>query len=210
MGNHSVRTWGVVLAALAAACGGAGTSDRAPSPAPQPSPAAATQAPSGFGSHHHPITTTSVDAQRFFDEGCALVFGFNHEEAVRSFQNAASADPTAAMPHWGIAWALGPNYNLDIDDPRARQASEAMARAQALSAGASPAEREYIRVMADRFSPDPKVDRVALARRYSEAMRALARQYPDDLDAATLYAESLMNLRPWKLWTLGGTPEQGT
>src|SRR5580765_4358181 len=110
-------------------------------PAPEkpatPPPAAAAQASApqgprlmpGMGNHHHPIATSSPEAQRFFDQGVDLVFGFNHEEAVRSFQRAAELDPKSAMPHWGIAWALGPNYNLDVDDDRAKQANAAMAEA---------------------------------------------------------------------------------
>jgi tetratricopeptide (TPR) repeat protein len=164
----------------------------------------------GLGQHHHPISTSNPPAQQFFDQGFSLVFAFNHEEAVRSFQQASVLDPQAAMPHWGIAWALGPNYNLDIDDPRAKQASEAMKTAEALGAKASESERDYIAAMAIRYSPDPKADRSALAKRYAEAMGALARKYPDDLDAATLHAESLMNLRPWKLWTLDGKPAEDT
>lgn len=138
------------------------------------------------------------------------VFAFNHEEAIRAFQRAAQLDPQAAMPHWGIAWALGPNYNLDIDDPRSQQAYDEVQRAQALAAAGPPVERAYISVFAGRYSPDPKADRAALAARYSQAMRDLVQAYPDDLDAATLYAESLMNLRPWKLWRLDGQPEEGT
>ena len=83
----------------------------------------------GMGNHHHAIVTTSGEAQQYFDQGVNLVFGFNHEEAVRSFQRAAELDPKASMPHWGIAWALGPNYNLDVDDERAKQANTAVAQA---------------------------------------------------------------------------------
>src|SRR5262245_27690887 len=164
----------------------------------------------GVGAHHHPIATTNAEAQKFFDQGMALVFGFNHEEATRSFQRAAELDPRAPMPHWGIAWSLGPNYNLDIDDPRAKRAFEAIDTATRLSVDGSPVERDYIAAMATRYSSDPKADRPALARRYSQAMADLVRRYPDDLDAATLYAESLMNLRPWKLWTLDGKPAEDT
>jgi len=164
----------------------------------------------GVGAHHHPIATTSPEAQKFFDQGMALVFGFNHEEATRSFQRAAELDPRAPMPHWGIAWSLGPNYNLDIDDPRAKRAFEAIDTATRLSVDGSPIERDYVAAMATRYSPDPKADRPALARRYSQATADLVRRYPDDLDAATLYAESLMNLRPWKLWTLDGKPAEDT
>jgi tetratricopeptide (TPR) repeat protein len=164
----------------------------------------------GVGTHHHPIATTNPDAQKFFDQGMALVFGFNHEEATRSFQRAAELDPRAPMPHWGIAWSLGPNYNLDIDDPRAKRAFEAIDTATTLSINGSPVERDYVAAMATRYSQDPRADRPALARRYSQAMADLVRRYPEDLDAATLYAESLMNLRPWKLWTLDGKPAEDT
>lgn len=164
----------------------------------------------GMGNHHHAIATTSPEAQRYFDQGFDLVFGFNHEEAVRSFTRAAELDPKAAMPHWGIAWALGPNYNLDVDDERAKEANDAIAKALTLSKGGSDAERAYIEAMAIRFPADAKPDRAALARRYSDAMRDLSRRYPDDLDAATLYAESLMNQNAWKLWSLDGKPADRT
>jgi len=187
---------------------------RAEAPAAPPKPETSGAPPSGllsgFGSHHHPFVTSSAEAQRFFDQGFALVFGFNHEEAVRSFQRAAELDPKSPMPHWGIAWALGPNYNLDIDDPRAKQAFEEIEKAKMLAASAPPQERAYVDALAVRYSPDPKADRAALARKYSAAIRALSQSYPDDLDAATLYAESLMNLKPWKLWTLDGKPADGT
>jgi len=164
----------------------------------------------GVSAHHHPIATANPEAQKFFDQGFSLVYGFNHEEAVRSFQQAARLDPNAAMPYWGIAWALGPNYNLDLDDPRALQAFEAIQKAKVLSAAGPAHEREYIDIMAGRYAADPKADRSALARTYSRAVRELMRRHPDDLDAATLYAESLMNLRPWKLWTLEGKPAEDT
>ena len=182
-------------------------------PAPAPPQAQPSQGPSlmpGMGNHHHPIATSNAEAQRFFDQGFDFVFGFNHEEAVRSFTRAAELDPKAAMPHWGIAWALGPNYNLDVDDERAKQANAAMAQALLLSKDAPEEERAYIEAMAIRFPVDAKPDRAALARKYSDAMRDLSRRYPDDLDAATLYAESLMNLRAWKLWTLDGKPAERT
>ncbi|HUU32639.1 MAG TPA: hypothetical protein VMW48_01185 [Vicinamibacterales bacterium] len=156
------------------------------------------------------MATASPEAQKFFDQGFDLVVGFNHEEAVRSFTHAAELDPKAAMPHWGIAWALGPNYNVDIDDARSVQAHAAMQQALALAAGGPDSERAYIEAMAIRFSTDPKADRASLARQYSERMRDLSARFPDDLDAATLYAESLMNLRAWKLWGLDGSPADGT
>lgn len=199
--------------ALLAACSGPAPAPATPAPATTP-PAAAPAAPAasdaGFGRHHHPIATASADAQQAFDRGFDFVFGFNHEEAAASFAKAAQLDPKAAMPQWGIAWAIGPNYNLDIDDARSKLAYDAMQKAVELSKGGPPAERAYIEAMAIRFSPDPKADRPALARRYADRMAAMVKQYPDDLDAATLYAESLMNLRAWKLWSLDGTPADRT
>ncbi len=181
--------------------------------APAAPAAAQSQAPPfmpGMGNHHHAIATASPEAQRYVDQGFNLVFGFNHEEAVRSFKRAAELDPKAAMPHWGIAWALGPNYNLDVDDDRAKQANAAIKQALALSKDGSEAERPYIEAMAIRFPTEAKPDRAALARKYSQAIRDLSRRYEDDLDAATLYAESLMNLRAWRLWSLDGKPAEGT
>ena len=108
------------------------------------------------------------------------MFAFNHDEATRSFERAAQLDPKSPMPQWGIAWSVGPNYNLDIDDPRAVQASQAIARAKELAANAPPQERAYVAAMVVRYSPDPKADRTKLARAYAAAMRDLSRRYPDD------------------------------
>jgi tetratricopeptide (TPR) repeat protein len=163
-----------------------------------------------FGQHHHPIRASNAEAQRMFDQGMAQAFGFNHEAAIRSFERAAELDSSAAMPYWGKAWALGPNYNLDIDDERSRLASEAVAKAQSLAANGPEHERAYVEALAARYSADPKADRPALARAFSQAMGELSRKYPDDLDAAVIYAESLMNLTPWKLWTLDGKPAANT
>ena len=192
---------------LMTACGG--QPPAAPPASTSPAAAAASQEPD-FGRHHHPIATSSADAQRHVDRGFDFVFGFNHEQAAKEFARAAELDPKAAMPHWGLAWAIGPNYNLDIDDARSSQAYTAMRKALELSAGGPEPERAYIEAMAIRFSPDPKADRAALARQYAERMGQLTRRYPDDLDAATLYAESLMNPRAWKLWTLDGQPAERT
>ena len=111
---------------------GAGQRDRA-----VPTPAPATLMP-GLGRLHHPIATKSAEAQRFFDQGLTLVYGFNHEEAARSFRRAATLDPASPMPHWGIALALGPNINLDVDPEREKAAYEEAQRAKALAAGAPP------------------------------------------------------------------------
>ena len=187
------------------------------SPAPQPAssappaPAQTTQTePLTFGAHHHPIRTSNAEAQKMFDQGLAQAFGFNHEAAIASFERAAELDPTSPMPWWGKAWALGPNYNLDIDDARATAAYDALAKARSLAQPGADHEKAYVEALATRYSSDPKADRPALARAFSAAMGALSNRYPDDLDAATIYAESLMNLTPWKLWTADGNPAEHT
>ncbi len=164
----------------------------------------------GLGSHHHAIATTSKQAQRFFDQGLTLAFGFNHEEAIRSFQRAAELDPQAAMPQWGIAYALGPNYNMDVDKEHEQAAYAAAQKALALSANGPEHERAYIDALATRYSNDPNADLKQLNVAYKNAMAEVAKHYPDDLDAATIYAESAMILHPFKLWTPDGTPAEGT
>jgi len=164
----------------------------------------------GMGRLHHAIATKNADAQKFFDQGLTLVYGFNHDEAIRSFRRSAELDPASPMPHWGIALALGPNINLDVDPERELAAYEEAQRAKALAANAPANERAYVDALLKRYSNDPKADLKALAVDYKNAMSALVRQYPDDLDAATLYAESLMDLHPWQLWAADGTPTEGT
>src|SRR5262245_21877281 len=159
----------------------------------------------GLGKHHHPVATKSQEAQRFFDQGLTLLYAFNHDEAVRSFRRAAELDPKLAMAWWGIALAQGPNYNLsEIDADQAKAAYEALQKALKLADAAPAPERDYIKALAERYSEDPKADGKKLLRAYARAMRKLAERYPDDLDAATLFAESAMNLRPWKLWSPDG------
>jgi tetratricopeptide (TPR) repeat protein len=164
----------------------------------------------GLGQHHHTISTKNPEAQRFFDQGLTLVFAFNHEEAARAFRRAAELDPQSAMAFWGIALALGPCINLDVDLPHEKAAFEAVQKALSLASGGTEKERGYIQTLAKRYSSDPKVDLRKLDAEYAVAMRELSKKYPDDLDAATLYAESLMDLHPWKLWSLDGHPNEGT
>lgn len=175
-------------------------------------PASSTPPPlfDDIGTLHHPVTTNSPQAQKYFDQGLRLVYAFNHDEATRAFQEAARLDPNCAMAYWGIALTLGPNYNLPVDAERDRAAYEAIQKALALAPQASEAERAYIEAIAKRHSSDPKADRKALDTAYADAMREVAKRYPDDLDAATLFAESMMNLRPWSLWTHDGQPQPGT
>src|SRR5262249_54463758 len=126
------------------------------------------------------------------------------------FARATELDPNLAMAYWGLALVKGPNYNLDADDAQWKAAHAALQKALKLAAGAPEPERAYIHALAKRYAPNPKADRQQLPTAYKEAMGALARKYPDDLDAATLYAESAMNLRPWKLWTPDGKAAPGT
>lgn len=164
----------------------------------------------GLGKIHHPIETRSPLAQKYFDQGLMLVYGFNHDEAIRSFEKASALDPLAAMPLWGVALALGPNINIDVEPAKEKAAYEAVQRALKLC-GKSPAnEKAYIAALAKRYSDDLIADLKKLGRDYAEAMRELSEAYPDDLDAATLFAESLMDLNPWKLWTKDGNPAEGT
>ena len=165
---------------------------------------------SGLGEHNHPVSTKNSEAQRFFNQGLTFIFAFNHDESVRSFKRAAELDPNLAMAYWGIALALGPNINLDVDPEREKAAYKAVQKALALSANAPEQERAYIESLAKRYSIDPKADLKKLAVDYKNAMGELVKRYPDDLDAATLYAESMMDLRPWQLWNKDGTPAEGT
>jgi tetratricopeptide (TPR) repeat protein len=165
---------------------------------------------SGLGNLHHPVSTKNAEAQQFFDQGLRLIYAFNHDEAARSFQRAAELDPQLAMAWWGVGMAVGPNYNLPVDAEHEKIAVNAVNKALALSGNAPPIEKDYIQALAKRYSSDANPNYHQLDVAYSNAMQALSQKYPDDLDAETLYADSLMNLRPWKLWNADGTPAEGT
>jgi tetratricopeptide (TPR) repeat protein len=165
---------------------------------------------SGLGDLHHPVSTKNPQAQQFFDQGLRFIYAFNHDEAARSFQHAAELDPKLAMAYWGVAEAVGPNYNDPADPDRYKQAHEAVEKAVELSAVASASDQAYIQAMAKRFPADPKSDLKKAAEDYRDAMRQVVSEFPDDLDAATLFAEAGMNLHPWGLWHVDGTPEAGT
>lgn len=164
----------------------------------------------GLGDLHHPVSTRNTQAQQFFDQGLRLIYAFNHDEAARSFKRATELDPKLAMAYWGIAEAVGPNYNDPASEDRFKQAHEAIQKAVDLATSASPSEQDYIQAMAKRFPADPKSDLKKAAEEYRDAMRDVVKKYPDDLDAATLFAESAMNLHPWGLWHVDGSPEEGT
>lgn len=165
---------------------------------------------SGLGDLHHPVSTHNLEAQRFFDQGLRFIYAFNHDEAERSFHHASELDPKLAMAYWGIAEAVGPNYNDPADPDRFKHAHDAVQQASNLSGDASPSEQAYIQAMAKRFPADPSADLRKAAEEYRDAMRQVAKDYPDDLDAATLFAEAGMNLHPWGLWHQDGTPQVGT
>jgi len=163
-----------------------------------------------LGDHHHAISTQVVLAQKYFDEGLILTFGFNHAEAIRSYKDALSLDPNCAMCYWGIAYALGPNINAAMDPAAVPGAWDALQQAIKLAPTASTAEQAYIQALAPRYSADPKADRAPLDLAYANAMRKLAKAYPDDLDAVSLFAEALMDITPWTYWTKDGQPTQYT
>ena len=168
-----------------------------------------------LGNHTWPVTTSAPEAQAWFDRGLIWTYGFNHEEAVYCFEQALGADPDCAMAYWGVAYALGPNYNkpweaFDEDDLRrsTERAGAAVSRAQQLAAGVTPAERALIEALGCRYGPGG--EREAWNARYAEAMARVYEAFPGDLDVAALYADALLNLTPWELWDLRtGQPAEG-
>jgi tetratricopeptide (TPR) repeat protein len=164
----------------------------------------------GLGDLHRPITTTSPRAQRYFDQGLALLFGFNHREAIRSFRSAAKIDPDCAMAYWGVAYAYGPHVNKPMSKEDNEAAWAALQQAVAHQEKASRREQAYISALEKRYQAQHRDDRLALDQAFAAAMRALVLQYPDDLDAQTLFAESLMNTMPWDYWTKDRSPKPET
>lgn len=160
----------------------------------------------GLGDHQHPVTTRSDKAQQYFNQGLNLAFAFNHAEAARSFQAAQRLDPDCAMCYWGEALALGPNINAPMFPDAVPRAWEAARKAKELSSLVTPREQAYIRALQVRYREKPPEDRSGLDRDYRDAMRALSQQYPDDLDAAALYAEAIMDTTAWDYWESDGAP----
>jgi tetratricopeptide (TPR) repeat protein len=154
-----------------------------------------------LGDYQFPVTTRSKEAQLFINQGLMLAYGFNHAESARSFQEAARLDPDCAMAYWGMALVQGPNINMPMAPDSEPQSHRMIQKALALKNKASEREQAFIDALAKRYSDEEKPDRAKLDRAYSEAMRDLSRRYPGDLDSAALYAESLMDLRPWNYWT---------
>ena len=165
----------------------------------------------GLGDRSRRVATSSAMAQRYFDQGLAFLYAFNHDEAIRSFRRAAELDPSCAMAFWGVAIANGPHINNPVVPPeREKAAWEAVRQAQALASATSPVERALIGAAAVRYAEPQPADRAPLDRAYAEAMRGVHQQFPDDADVGALFAEALADLRPWDLWTAEGRPQPGT
>lgn len=170
----------------------------------------------GMGDYHRPITTNDAGAQRYFDQGMVLAFGFNHAEAIRSFRAAQRLDPDCAMCFWGEALATGPNINVTsggraIMSPESRVAAHAAAqKALSLADRVAPVERALIEAQAVRYDGSETSDRDPLDRAYAEAMRSVVQRFPDDDDAAAMYAEAWMNTMPWNYWSDDGQPRPET
>ncbi len=182
-----------------------------PPPPPLPPPPGYVQeAPlfTGLGERSHPISTRVGLAQRYFDQGLMLAYGFNHAEAARSFREVQRLDPENPMGYWGEALVLGPNINnASMDEAQVRGAWSALQAALARIDRGTPAEQDYVRALAKRYGPEPVDDRAPLDRAYADAMREVARRHPDDLDAQTLFVEALMDTTPWNYWLDGREPK---
>ena len=195
----------MTLSALAAACG---TAER---PAPPTAAAPAVPFFEGLGDHGRTVANASADAQHYFNQGLAFLFAFNHDEAIRAFQRAAAIDPKCGMCWWGIAVANGPHINNPIVAPEREKAGwEAAAKAKAAGGGVLGADNGLINAIAVRFADPQPADRAPLDRAYADAMREAFKQNPTDADTGALFAEALMDLRPWDLWTPDGKMQPGT
>ena len=164
----------------------------------------------GLGKHHFRISTDIPMAQRYFDQGMILMYGFNHAEAARSFQYAQKLDPTCAMCFWGEALVLGPNINAPMSDSAVPQAFAAVQRALALRENATGKERALIQALVKRYVKEGGADRAVLDLTYAEAMRQVVVQFPDDPVIGSLLAEALMDLHPWDFWTREGVAQPWT
>lgn len=163
-----------------------------------------------LGTLDFPITTNSELAQKYFNQGVILAYGFNHEEAFRSFEEAARLDTNCAMAYWGMAYVIGPNINLPMNAGVVATAYEAVERAMSLLDDETQREKDYVIALSKRYTNEELEDRTHLDKAYSDAMRELVSKYPNDLDAATMFAESIMDLHPWDYWLKDGTPQPWT
>ena len=207
--KHSTIPCALLLAVSAGLLHGCDRVESAPPPPLELGPVGATML-EGLGDHSMLITTRHPDAQRWFDQGLALTYGFNHDAAGRSFLRATEVDPECAMCWWGAALVLGPHVNAGMDPAYNRAAWDRLQRAKAAAKDGPARERDYVEALAARYAQDPPENRHALDEAYAAAMGELARRHPDDLDAATLFAEALMNLQPWDYWDEAGNPKGNT
>jgi tetratricopeptide (TPR) repeat protein len=165
----------------------------------------------GYDAYHFPITTDSAECQRWFDQGIQFVFGFNHLDGIRSFQEAAARDPDAAMPWWGIAYCWGMNINDPVmSKDKYKHATAAIREAQLRLDGASALERDLVEALALRYEWPAKREQKALELEYVDAMERVYRAHPSNPDVACFFAESMMNLQPWDLWEPSGAPKGRT
>jgi tetratricopeptide (TPR) repeat protein len=165
----------------------------------------------GLGSYSRKVTTKSAEGQRYFDQGLGFLHGFNHRAAIRAFQQAAELDPNCAMAHWGTALACGPHINaMAVPPAEAALAWKELELAQKNAGNADPIERALIDALAKRYANPQPEDRSGLDRAYADAMREVWKEYPKDPDVGALFAEAMMNLRPWDQWTPDGKPQPGT
>ncbi|RYE00870.1 MAG: hypothetical protein EOP61_12840 [Sphingomonadales bacterium] len=166
----------------------------------------------GMGEYHRAINTKDAGAQRYFDQGLVLAFGFNHAEAIRSFRAAQKLDPDCAMCFWGEALATGPNINVTakgkaiMSDDEQKAAWAALRKAKAVAANKPEVERDLIDALGKRYAPEPVVDRDTFDHAYAEALGALVKKYPEDDDIASMYGEAWMNTMPWDYWSDATTP----
>lgn len=164
----------------------------------------------GLGNLHHPASTRSKLAQRYFDQGLMLSYAFNHTEAIRAFSSATKVDPEFALAYWGIAYASGPHVNKPMTKEDNERAWPALKRALELKQYANPVERDYIEALSKRYQAEFVEDRSALDKEYANAMRGLSKKHPDDLDAQVLFAEALMDTMPWDYWKSDRSPKPET
>jgi tetratricopeptide (TPR) repeat protein len=166
---------------------------------------------SGLGPHHRKVTTASDAAQEYFDQGLAFLYGFNHDEAIRSFEAAAASDPECAMAFWGIAMANGPHINNPaVDEPHAKAAWIALTKARALASKGTKVEQALIEALGKRYADPQPADRKPLDEAYTKAMGKVWKAYPGDADVGAMTAEAMMDLHPWDQWTLAGKAQPGT
>ena len=213
MGPHTISAYGLAIALAAFPAGSFAQSHQHYTHAeegnkPAPSGALAPRL-LNLGDHTFTVTTRSPEAARFMSQGLNLAYGFNHAEAARSFREAARLDPDCAMAYWGQALVIGPNINAPMDPADEPRALALVKEAMARKGNASPREQAYIDALAERYSGRPE-DRKERDQAYAAAMKRVAERFPDDLDAAALYAEAVMDLRPWGYWMRDGQPYEGT